>query len=123
MRISLEGARVVQGRLVSATDERLTLRISAKEVSAEASSKVVRVHRVIRDPILNGSLIGFGAGAGVGALLGALPVPSPLTPLDPDEHSRGAFVATGILIGGGVGAALGALVDHSEKQFEVIYER
>lgn len=63
LRVVLEGARVLRGKLVSVSDEALTLRISRKP-----RTQVVRIHRRHHDPLSNGVLIGLGVGAAIGAI-------------------------------------------------------
>lgn len=123
LRVSVEGARVLRGKLVDVTHEELTLRVSSKELSTQPRTKVVRVHRARSDSLTNGTLIGLAIGAGFGALVGGFGIPTPITPLDEDKHGRGAFVASGLLIGGAAGAGLGALGDRSQKDFELVYEK
>ena len=64
LRVVLEGARVLRGKLVSVSDEALTLRISRK-LRTEPRARVVRIHH---DPLSNGVLIGLGVGAAIGAI-------------------------------------------------------
>lgn len=63
LRVVMEGARVLRGKLVSVSDEALTLRISRKP-----RTQVVRIHRRHHDPLSNGVLIGLGVGAAIGAI-------------------------------------------------------
>ena len=117
LRVSLEGARVLRGKLVSVTDEALTLRISRKKLRTEPRSQVVRVHRRHHDPLSNGMLIGLGVGAAGGAVVGAS-----LDPASTDYARSGAVLFFG-LFGAGVGAAIGAIADRARVEFERIYER
>ncbi len=117
LRVSLEGAWVLRGKLVSITDEALTLRISRKKLRTEPRAQVVRVHRRHRDPLSNGVLIGLGVGAAGGAVVGAS-----LDPASTDYARSGAVLIFG-LFGAGVGAAIGAIADRARVEFELIYER
>ncbi len=67
LRVVLEGARVLRGKLVSVSDEALTLRISRK-LRTEPRAQVVGIHRRHHDPRSNGLLIGLGVGAAIGAI-------------------------------------------------------
>ncbi len=117
LRVSLEGARVLRGKLVSITDEALTLRISRKKLRTEPRAQVVRVHRRHHDPLSNGVLIGLGVGAAGGAVVGAS-----LDPASTDYARSGAVLIFG-LFGAGVGAAIGAIADRARVEFELIYEK
>ncbi len=117
LRVSLEGARVLRGKLVSITGEALTLRISRKKLRTEPRAQVVRVHRRHHDPLSNGVLIGLGVGAAGGAVVGAS-----LDPASTDYTRSGAVLFLG-LFGAGVGAAIGAIADRARVEFEIIYEK
>ena len=117
LRVALKRARVLRGKLVSVTDEALTLRVSHKKLRTEPRSQVVRVHRRHHDPLSNGVLIGLGVGAAGGAVVGAS-----LDPASTDYARSGAVLFLG-LFGAGVGAAIGAFADMARVEFELIYER
>ncbi len=101
LRVALKRARVLRGKLVSITDEALTLRISRRKLRTEPRAQVVRVHRRHHDPLSNGVLNGLGVGAAGGAVVGAS-----LDPASTDYARSGAVLFLG-LFGAGVGTAIG----------------
>ena len=119
VRVSLERARVLKGKLVNVTDEGLTLRLAeAKPVTTTVDSRqVVRVHEIRRDSLKNGTLIGLGIGAGGGAIWGAAQ--------DPEEtdFTRSAAAVFGSSFGAGVGALVGLVVDAARVELVLVYER
>ncbi|MFQ5663782.1 MAG: hypothetical protein ACE5HL_08120 [Terriglobia bacterium] len=115
LRVSLERARVFKGKLVSVTDDALTLRATWEGRKTLSASQIVRIHRLHRDSVLDGTLIGLGVGAAAGAILGAAPEPGELTRV-------GAALFLGV-IGAGIGAATGAAVDYHRVELQLIYEK
>lgn len=124
LRVSVERARVLKGKLVNVTDEALTLRVAEADLGVVdkvvESHQVVRVHRIQRDSLKNGTLIGLAVGSGVGAGLGAL-----ARPISADDKTEERRIGTGLglYVGAGVGALIGAAADNARVDLILVYER
>lgn len=105
LRVSLERARVLKGRLVEATDDALTLRVR-DALQTLPSTQVIRIYRLDRDSMTNGILLGLAIGSGVGTAWGAL--------AGAGHDIRAAYaVPWGLLIGAAAGTAIGAAADNA----------
>ncbi len=117
LRVSLERAQTVRGRLESATEDKLTLRLPDGKQRTVDASQVVRIHRIHKDSIANGALIGLGVGAAAGAIAGAAQDPERT-----DLTRSGSALIFGSL-GAAIGAGIGAIADSAKIEYRLIYER
>jgi hypothetical protein len=106
------------GRLETITPEGLTLR-DGRERRAFAAGTVRRIERAPRDPVRNGVLVGAGAGALLGFLVGRS-ADSPSCPDAGAECGQGAAIG---VVGGALWGALGGwAVDARTRRREVVFE-
>jgi len=117
LRVSLERARVLKGKVDNVTDEALTLRLPGARLEVVHSGQAVRVHRIQNDSLKNGTLIGLGIGAGVGAIVGAAQDPE-----NTDMTRRGATLS-GTMAGATFGSLLGLLADKARVELVLVFER
>ena len=102
------GSRMVRGKILRTTDDSLVLAFG-KGQEMFTQQEVTRV--LLRGDSHRGrnSLIGLGAGAAVGAIIGAT-AHQDCTGWCIFYTSRGADAAGGAIVLGGIGAAVGALI-------------
>ena len=117
LRISLERAQTVRGRLESVTEDKLELRLPDGKHRTVDASQVVRIHRIHKDSIANGALIGLGVGAAAGAIAGAVQDPERT-----DLTRSGSALIFGSL-GAAIGTGIGAIADSAKVEYELVYER
>ncbi len=117
LRVSLERVQTLRGRLESATEEELTLRLADGKHRTVASSQVVRIHRIHKDSLVNGALIGLGVGGAAGAIAGAAQNPERT-----DLTRSGSALIFGAL-GAAIGAGIGAVADSAKVELQLVYER
>ena len=102
------GSRTVGGKIVRVTDDDLLL-ISGKGQEMFAQHDVTRVLLKGNSHRGRNSLIGLGAGAAAGVIIGAA-AHQDCTGFCIFNTSRGTDMAAGGLVLGGIGAAVGALL-------------
>jgi hypothetical protein len=103
------GGTTWRGRLIQVTREQLVVRVDSRDV-ALGRDRVQQV-RVCCDSLLNGTLIGLGAGATLGALAA----------VDFSGHRRAGDAVAGALIFGAIGTGLGLGFDALIRGDVVIY--
>ena len=118
--VKLKNGKKMDGTLSAVSDTALTMLV--KNTSTEVKrDDVATVHSVNGKSVTKSTLIGLGAGAGFGALLGAVGEATD------DDNSFGAVdgtaVAAGLtVLGAGVGAITGFLIGRGSKKRVLIYE-
>jgi uncharacterized protein YcfJ len=106
------------GRFAAVTPHALTVTVG-RERREFAAGTVRRIERLRRDPVRNGVLIGAGAGALIGLLIGR-GTDSPSCPTPGVECGQGAAVGT---VAGALWGGLGGwLVDARTRRREVVFE-
>ncbi|NIV29835.1 MAG: hypothetical protein GWN58_10115 [Anaerolineae bacterium] len=114
LRVSLEGARTLKGKLENVTEETLTLRIGRKSKTI-APAEVVRIHQLRRDSLDNGLLLGMAVGVAAGAAWGA--------GLAAHEDINNMVLLFTVPVGAAAGTAIGAAADSARIEWLLVYER
>lgn len=113
--VKLKDGKSVEGRIDSASDSSLTLKVKStnRELKRE---DVATVHHLTKRSATKATLIGAGVGAGAGALVGAAGATNDFDKLDQ------AVTAGLAIIGAGMGAVGGYLIGRSGRKRELIYQ-
>ena len=116
--VKLRNGRTVEGRLISVSDDGLTLSIknSAQDLKRQ---DVLSVYEFTKKSATKATLIGMGVGAGAGAGIGAVGAASDDSDFDKIDHAVTAGLA---VIGAGVGAVIGYLVGRGSSKRVLVYE-
>lgn len=109
--ITLKAGDRLEGTFKSSNPDSLTLNelSGGERVFPKSEIRKITSRETHDDPVANGTLIGFGAGAG-----GFLAVHAAIVPLQ--EHDAAQALACG-----GIGALVGLLIDKAVKKPETLY--
>lgn len=111
--ITDQSGRESSTKVIALSETLLTVRIGAEQRDL-TEAEVTRVRQRQPDPLWTGALIGFGVGAGLGALVAAF---------DETCSYEGGWACAGPAVGfGAMGSGIGVGIDALIKGRKIIYE-
>ena len=116
--VKLKSGQTIEGKLIAVSDTALTMSVKSKVLEVKRED-VSSVYHAIRKSATKATLIGMAAGAGGGAVIGAIGSSTSGEGFDKiDQVATAGF----IVIGAGVGAGVGYLIGRKSRKRVLIYQ-